>query len=229
MLNAPLKPVDLVIFDCDGVLIDSEPVSARTLAETLKEAGLAMEPLDVQREFTGMTEKQMLADLTRRGITDSAAFVGRWREALYAGFKRELREIEGIGALVRGLDAHKCVASNSTIDRLDNSLGILDLWDAFAPHVFSAEMVANPKPAPDLAEHCLRTFDVAPERAVFIDDSTQGVRSAKAAGVFAIGFIGESEARVDQKATLIAAGADAVVTGVKELERLLAASMAVVG
>ena len=229
MLNVPLRPVDLVIFDCDGVLIDSEPVSARTLAATLTEAGLAMDPLDVQREFTGMTEKQMLADLTRRGIEDAVAFAARWREALYAGFRRELREIEGIGRLVRGLDAHKCVASNSTLDRLENSLGILDLWDAFAPHVFSAEMVARPKPAPDLAEHCLRTFAVAPERAVFIDDSTQGVHSAKAAGIFAIGFIGESEARVDQRASLMAAGADAVVAGVAELELLLAQSMAAVG
>ena len=229
MLNAPLRSVDLVIFDCDGVLIDSEPVSARTLAQTLTEAGLAMDPLNVQREFTGMTEKEMLADLKRRGIEDEAAFMANWREALYEGFRQELREIEGIGRLVRGLDAHKCVASNSTLDRLENSLGILDLWDAFAPHVFSAEMVARPKPAPDLAEHCLKTFSVAPDRAVFIDDSTQGVNSAKAAGIFAIGFIGESEARVDQRGALLAAGADVVVTGAAELERLLAASMATVG
>lgn len=227
MPTAPLRPVDLVIFDCDGVLIDSEPVSARTLADTLTGAGLAMDPLAVQREFTGMTEKQMRADLLRRGIEDGA-FMERWRDALYEGFRQELREIEGIGRLVRGLDAHKCVASNSTLERLENSLGILDLWDEFAPHVFSAEMVERPKPAPDLAEHCLKTFSVAPERAVFIDDSTQGVHSAKAAGIFAIGFIGESEARVDQKGTLLAAGADAVVTGVGELERLLAASMATV-
>ena len=155
-LNSELMTdFDLLIFDCDGVLIDSEPIAARTLAHAITHAGIAMTPRDVLVEFTGKSEPELRNILVERGLSSVDAVFAKWHVEIFAEFKRELRAMDGISDVLQGLDFAKCVASNSSVERLKMSLGLLDIWGHFAPNVFSAEMVAAPKPAPDLVELCL--------------------------------------------------------------------------
>ena len=169
------RPLDLVIFDCDGVLIDSEPIASRTLAQSLSAAGLSMSAEEAHRTFTGKSESDLRFYFEAAGITALDSLFSSWHSDVYAAFARELRAMAGIEPLLRALDVPKCVASNSTMARLKNSLGLLELWDIFAPHIFSAEMVARPKPAPDLVLYCLAAFGARPEREVLLAAGAAGV------------------------------------------------------
>ncbi|MDR9781663.1 HAD family hydrolase [Rhizobium redzepovicii] len=214
--------VDLVIFDCDGVLIDSEPIASRTLAETLQGAGIAISAAEAHVKFTGNSES-IIAEMCRReyGISDVTGLFERWHRHLFDEFARSLTPIAGIAEVVNSLNRPKCVASNSTMQRLRNSLGKLDLWSAFGEDVFSAEAVSRPKPAPDLLLHCAEHFRARPGKCVMIDDSVHGVAAAIAAGMTAIGFVDPADPRPGRRAVLDAAGAAAVATGAGELTAIL--------
>jgi beta-phosphoglucomutase-like phosphatase (HAD superfamily) len=174
--------IKLVIFDCDGVLIDSEPIASSTLAQALNEIGVAITPEEAHVAFTGFSERETRQYLRDKlGVDDLDGLFSLWSRHLYSGFRR-LREMQGISDVVAALDCNVCVASNSSLYRLTRSLGRLDLWRIFNGHVFSADMVANPKPAPDLLQLCAREFGVDPAQCVMIDDSPHGVQSAIAAG-----------------------------------------------
>ena len=222
---AALDNIDLVIFDCDGVLIDSEPIASRTLAETLQRAGVAITPAEAHVKFTGNSEtviRQMCA--RDYGLTDVAVVFEAWHQHLFDEFARSLRAMPGIADVVTRLDRPKCVASNSTMHRLRESLGKLDLWQCFHPAVFSAETVARPKPAPDLLLHCAEKFSARPHRCVMIDDSPHGVQAAISAGMIAVGFVDPTDPRPDRKGLLAASGAFAVATGASELTAILDAA-----
>ncbi|MBX4997380.1 HAD-IA family hydrolase [Rhizobium lentis] len=221
-ITGAMSSIDLVIFDCDGVLIDSEPIASRTLAETLQGAGIAITAAEAHAKFTGNSES-IIAEMCRReyGIIDVAALFEAWHRHLFEEFARSLTPIPGISEVVKSLDRPKCVASNSTMRRLRNSLGKLDLWSAFAEGVFSAEFVSRPKPAPDLLLHCAERFRARPARCVMIDDSVHGVAAAIAAGMTAIGFVDPADPRPGRRAVLDAAGAAAVATGAGELTAIL--------
>ncbi|PKA38882.1 HAD family hydrolase [Rhizobium sullae] len=224
-----LQNIDLVIFDCDGVLIDSEPIASRTLAETLQEAGVAITPSEAHVKFTGNSEA-VIRDMCVRdyGLGDVASIFQAWHRRLYAEFERSLMPMPGIGEIVASLSRPKCVASNSTMHRLRASLGKLDLWQSFHPGVFSAEIVARPKPAPDLLLHCAEKFSARPGRCVMVDDSPHGVAAAVSAGMIAIGFVDPADPRPARKALLATSGAFAVATGAEELtSTLLAASQSI--
>lgn len=218
----PLRSIDLVIFDCDGVLIDSEPIASRTLAETLQEAGVEITPSQAHVKFTGNSEA-VIRDMCVRdyGITDIANVFQAWHRRLFSEFERSLTAMPGIGDIVASLNRPKCVASNSTMHRLRESLGKLDLWHSFHPAVFSAEVVARPKPAPDLLFHCAGKFAASPARCVMIDDSPHGVSAAVSAGMIAVGFVDPADPRPDRKGLLKAAGAFAVATGAEDLRPIL--------
>jgi HAD superfamily hydrolase (TIGR01509 family) len=217
-----MEGIDLVIFDCDGVLIDSEPIASRTLAEALQGYGVSITAEEAHAKFTGNSES-VIAGMCARdyGLEDVPALFALWRERLFAEFATSLRPMPGISEVVAALTRPKCVASNSTLLRLENSLGHLDLWHHFAPKVFSAEMVARPKPAPDLLLHCAGAFDAAPGRCVMIDDSTHGIAAALAAGMVAIGFVDPADPRPHRGQLLADAGAFAVANGAGELMSIL--------
>lgn len=213
---------DLVIFDCDGVLIDSEPLASRTLAEALQKAGIAISPAEAHRVFTGKAEpdiRQLCVE--QYGLTNVEAVFSDWHAHLLDVFARELTPMAGMLDLVSILPGAKCVASNSRLARLQGSLGLTALWQHFAPHVYSAEMVARPKPAPDLLLHCAMAFSARPSRCLMIDDSAHGITAARQAGMIAIGFVDPTDPRPNRIDTLHDAGADAVVTGAAELFNLL--------
>jgi HAD superfamily hydrolase (TIGR01509 family) len=217
-----LESIDLVIFDCDGVLIDSEPIASRTLAETLQGAGIAITAAEAHLKFTGNSES-IIGEMCRRdyGIIDIPELFETWHQRLFEEFSRSLLPIPGIADVVHGLQRPKCVASNSTMQRLRNSLGILDLWSAFGDEVFSAEAVARPKPAPDLLLHCAERFRARPSRCVMIDDSSHGVAAAVSAGMTAVGFVDPADPRPDRHAALVTAGAFAVAMGAEQLVAIL--------
>jgi len=213
-----LDNIELIIFDCDGVLIDSEPIASRTLAEALQRAGVAITPAEAHLRFTGNSEnviRRMCA--TDFALDDVGAVFADWHEHLYAEFARSLTAIPGIEQVIASIDRPKCVASNSTLRRLQLSLGQLPLWQFFTPQVFSAEQVGRPKPAPDLLLYCAQQLSAVPEKCVMIDDSPHGIEAAVAAGMLPIGFVDPADPRPQRQALLAEAGAFAVATGAGEL------------
>lgn len=225
-----LENIALVIFDCDGVLIDSEPVASRTLAEMLRNAGISITAEAAHARFTGHSESAIRKICEEEfGMTDIDGHFAAWHARLYEEFGRSLTSMPGIDAVVESIRRPKCVASNSTIERLHSSLGKLDLWRHFHPAVFSAQMVARPKPAPDLLLHCAEQFGVRPEHCVMIDDSPHGVVAAIAAGMTAIGFVDPADPRPDRASLLKAGGAALVVEGAAELPAAIAAANRLIG
>lgn len=220
-----LANIALIIFDCDGVLIDTEPIASRTLAAILREAGVDISSAESHAKFTGHSESAIRAMCVRDyGLSRVDELFSVWHERLFAEFSRSLTAMPGIARVVAQIRRPKCVASNSTMERLQSSLGLLDLWHVFAPGIFSAEAVARPKPAPDLLLHAVAEFKAAPEQCVMIDDSPHGVVAAVAAGMLAIGFVDPADPRPQRKELLAKSGAFAVAVGAAELIGVLQAA-----
>lgn len=208
---------DLVIFDCDGVLIDSEHLQAITTWEAMQAIGHEMAFEDVLHRFSGFGPKEYMA-LMHQELGDRAPDVARDAVSrLNARFELGVTPIEGIEGILKQLGPRICVASNARIDRLNRSLKKTPLAPYFGGNIFSAELVANAKPAPDLGLYCLEKMGAEAGRSVFIDDNMHGVRCAKACGMTAIGFIKQGDATPERTAALRDAGADVVVEGADEL------------
>jgi HAD superfamily hydrolase (TIGR01509 family) len=216
---------DLVIFDCDGVLIDSEAQGAQALAEAVTAAGGALTPHEAEQMFCGSSQDQTHVLLTQMGLA-AEVILRDAVQRLSVMFAQNVQQVPGMQDLITNLGAQTCVASNSSIQRLAESLGRTTLAPLFGGHIYSAEYVSYGKPAPDLALYCLAQMRTRAERAIFIDDNIHGVVCARAAGILAVGFVGPSEQRADHAETLRQAGADHVVHGVTELKALLSGLLA---
>ena len=213
---------DLVIFDCDGVLVDSEVVACRVDAEVLSEAGIPITAAEVAERFIGTTMSQMLATLSAEHAVELPPdLVGRLQGRLEAAFERELRPLPGAAELLAALTLPSCVASSSGPERLAQSLGLAGLADHFGPRVFSARSVARGKPAPDLFFYAAERMAVAPERCLVIEDSLSGVTAAVAAGMAVTGFTGGSHCGPGHGERLRSAGAAQVVASMAELGELI--------
>lgn len=182
---------DLVIFDCDGVLVDSEPIANRVLAERLTAAGLPLSPDEVMRRFLGRTKAgclELAAELLARPLP--ARFVEEWDAVLFSTLAAEVKAIEGIAGLLAGLDLPYCVASNSTPQRMQLTLRATGLLPLFEGRMFTAAEVAKPKPAPDLFLHAARAMGGDPPRCAVIEDTPTGARAGVAAGMTVFGYAG---------------------------------------
>ncbi|MEK0083970.1 HAD family hydrolase [Benzoatithermus flavus] len=217
------RAVDLVVFDMDGVLVDSEPISCRITAESLTRAGYPISAEEVRNRFLGISTPDMM-----RAVEAALArplpphFRERLRDSLLAAFERELAPMPGIAALLDWLPARYCVASSSHPERIRRSLEITGLYDRFAPHLFSSSMVARGKPAPDLFLHAAVVMDTAPARTVVVEDSEAGVRAGRAAGMTVIGFTGGGHVdTADHAPRLLACGADHVARDMAALRAIL--------
>ncbi len=184
---------ELVIFDCDGVLIDSEPLANRVLGDQLAAIGISLPLEEVMRRFVGRTRAGCLglaAELLGRALP--GGFAEDWDAALFAAFDRELKPIEGVAELLRSLALPYCVASNSSPERMRVSLRAAGLLPFFEGRMFSAADVANPKPAPDLFLHAAKSLGFAPSRCAVIEDTPTGARAGVAAGMAVFGYVGSA-------------------------------------
>ena len=213
---------DLVIFDCDGVLIDSELLSIRADRECLAECGIELSVDEICDRYTGISFAGMVADLEARHGPLPADFADRHRTRLWPLFETELQAIPGVGAVLDSLTCKICVASSGRPERLKHALSLVGLYDRFHPHIFSATEVPRGKPAPDLFLYAAERMGVMPERCVVIEDSLPGVTAAVAAGMRVIGFVGASHCRPGDAARLSAQGAIAVIDDMAQLLPALA-------
>lgn len=213
---------ELIIFDCDGVLIDSEIIANRVYPQVLAAFGLPITAADIDR-FTGMTDAATFATLEREfGCTLPRDHAERLAAALKDAYTRDLQAIPGIVDVLAGLSMPCCVASSSTPDKLQFGLECVGLYERFAPNIFSAALVARGKPAPDLFLYAAEKMKVRPEACLVIEDSVNGVRAARAAGMTVLGFCGGGHCGPDHGARLLAESAAHVFDDMHELPRLLA-------
>jgi HAD superfamily hydrolase (TIGR01509 family) len=188
-------PVRLVIFDCDGVLVDSEPIAMRVLLETLSRSGLPLSPEMARPRFLGKSLAAISgAVLQEFGIELTSSALDAMRVELYEAFRLELKAVDGVEAALQALRIPFCVASSSELERIRLSLKITGLLRYFEPFIFSASMVAAGKPAPDLFLYAAQTMQTAPEYCLVIEDSAAGVESALRAGMRVCAFLGGSHA-----------------------------------
>jgi HAD superfamily hydrolase (TIGR01509 family) len=210
LLNRTVRR-DLIIFDCDGVLVDSELLSCNALIDCLRRHAIEIDLETAIDRFLGRGT-QAVSDyctLLERALPED--FFGELRMAVHAAFTRELKPISGAAAVLRNLRIPYCVASSSDLERVDHSLRLTGLADSVAGRVFSADMVPNGKPAPDLFLHAAASMGAAPEKTLVIEDSVSGVQAGKAAGMTVWGFVGGSHyASGDRGALLKIAGANLV-------------------
>ncbi|WP_153452264.1 HAD family hydrolase [Streptomyces smaragdinus] len=185
------KPIELVIFDCDGVLVDTERLAVRIQIEIGDELGWTLTADEVIDRFVGKSESSIHAMITERLGGEAA---DRWhernRELHRVAIDTELTAVEGIEDALDAITLPTCVASSGSHGKMRHTLGRTGLWDRFEGRIFSATEVARGKPAPDLFLHAARSMGFAPEVCVVVEDSQYGVRAARAAGMRSLGFAG---------------------------------------
>lgn len=212
-----------IIFDCDGVLVDSEPLANRVMSELLAEHGVAMTPEECLRRFVGMTIPAEAAAIREDFGVDLLDVLQRELTALtLARFERELRAMDGAAEVLGRCRRPIGVASNSVTARVRLSLRVTGLERFFADHVYTAEMVARPKPAPDLYLHAAARLGFPPAECLVVEDSVSGTSAARAAGIAVIGFTGGGHAGGGLGRRLLDAGAVEVMASWRELDSLVA-------
>jgi HAD superfamily hydrolase (TIGR01509 family) len=186
-----VRRFDLVIFDCDGVLIDSEPIANRVFSEMLATAGVRMSPEEVMRTFVGRSRDtciEMAGEM--RGEKLPHDFAAKWDDALNEALEREVKPVEGIPELLRSLKLPYCVASNGEPSHMEKGLAAAGLMPLVKGRLFSAKQVAHPKPAPDVYLHAARMMGAEPSRCAVVEDTSTGVKAGIAAGMSVFGYVG---------------------------------------
>jgi HAD superfamily hydrolase (TIGR01509 family) len=208
----------LIIFDCDGVLIDSEVLSCRCLSELLQTYGADVSVEDVMRLFLGRSQSAILEYFAERGLPLPPGFSDALQARVSDSFSSELRAIEGVSAVLDLLDVPFCVASSSNPKRLALSLSLTGLSRYFSDKCFTSELVSAGKPAPDLFLYAANAMGVQPQNVLVIEDSINGVRAGKAAQMTVWGFVGGSHHQFPSfRPSLVDAGADKIIKSMSEL------------
>jgi HAD superfamily hydrolase (TIGR01509 family) len=225
-IGLPEINIDLVIFDCDGVLIDSEIIACRVDAEELTALGIPMTTEEVVQRFTGISQKDMRATIERDAgwplpPNYEAHVAQRARDLM----SKELRAIPGVRRLLERLGIPFCVASSSTHEKLRFTLTLTGLYDPFAPNIFSSSEVARGKPAPDLFLNAANRMNAAPARCVVIEDSAAGVEATVAAGMHPIGFVGGAHCDARLADRLQSMGAKLILQNLEDLPRAISDSL----
>ncbi len=208
----------LLIFDCDGVLVDSEVLSCRIDAEFLTEIGIPYTTDEIAQQFLGVSLKTMIARIeAERDCKLPDDFSERLNSILFARFETDLKPIEGVREAILSLPYPRCVASSSVPERIALSLRVTGLSDLF-DDIFSSTQVPRGKPAPDLFLHAASSMNARPEDCVVIEDSVAGVQAALAAGMRVIGFAGGGHCGPDHTEKLRQAGAPVVIERMADLK-----------
>ncbi|MBX3529511.1 MAG: HAD family phosphatase [Rhizobiaceae bacterium] len=193
-MQPPSRTPDLVIFDCDGVLVDTERTANEVLCAWLTAAGYPVTYEDCRRRFSGRSMKSVQAEIEAAGHTLGFELTERWYSSLDEIFRDRVEavpHIETVVAALREAGVPWCVASSAKLDKMHLTLGATGLIRHFRDVLFSATMVERGKPFPDLFLHAARRMGHAPERCVVIEDSVPGTQAGIAAGMRVFSYHGD--------------------------------------
>ena len=182
--------VDLVIFDCDGVLVDSERLAVRVESRLITELGWPLTEQDVLERFVGRSDAHMLSEIEATLGRAVPEWTDLYQERLFAAFHAELTPVDGVADAIDALAMATCVASSGTQEKMALTLGLTGLHDRFTDRIYSTTEVTNGKPAPDLFLHAADQMGVEPGRCMVVEDSRSGVDAARAAGMRSLGYAG---------------------------------------
>lgn len=209
----------MVIFDCNGVLVDSELLITTTASQEFSRIGLALPPDLLARYFTGRRTADMLAEIeVAAGRRLPKDFAGRLSAAILDRFRRDLRATAHAAHALTWLRGPKCVASSSPLERMRMCLETAGLLKFFDPYLFSASELQRGKPAPDIFLLVAEKMRISPRDCIVVEDSPVGVAAAAAAGMTPIGFIGGTHAGPNLAARLTASGARTVIRDMRLLK-----------
>lgn len=209
----------MVIFDCNGVLVDSEPLARAVASQEFMRAGFALTPEVIARYFTGRRPADMYAEIEQAsGRKLPPDFPATVMAATLRRFRVELRATQHVVHALSWLRGPKCVASSSSLERIRVSLETTDLIRFFDPYLFSAADLQKGKPAPDLFLHVAGKMGIQPADCLVVEDSPVGVAAGVAAGMTVIGFAGGSHAGPKLPELLRQAGARAVIPDMRALK-----------
>ena len=209
---------ELLILDCDGVVVDSEPITMRVLTDMLNELGVSIAAEEAAHRFTGHTfvrTLELIAELL--GAPLPRDFVPNYRDRTFAAMEAELKPVRGIESALDRIAIPYCIASNGPHVKMRKTLSITSLLSRFEGRMFSSADVAHGKPFPDIFLFAARHFAVPPAACLVIEDSTSGIAAALAAGMVAYGYCGR-----EAEGKLLATGAHGVLRHMSELPALVA-------
>jgi HAD superfamily hydrolase (TIGR01509 family) len=215
-----MSGIDLIIFDCDGVLVDSEIIASEVEAALLTEAGYPVSTEEMAERFAGMTWQNTLLTIEREATVPlSASLLSRHNEILETRLRDDLKIVDGVKAALSQIRLKTCVCSNSTSERLAMMLGKVGLKDLFGRNIFSARDLGEDrvKPKPDIFLHGAAQMRIDPSRVLVVEDSVHGVHGARAAGMRVIGFTGASHTYPSHADALTEAGAETVISRMSAL------------
>ncbi|TPL90059.1 HAD family phosphatase [Mesorhizobium sp. B2-3-13] len=217
-----MAPSRLIIFDCDGVLVDSEPLAAKAYERVYDKHGMPGVHGGIIAQCVGMKQADIIVRIKElTGHQFPATADGDiWAETK-ALFSQELKPTPGITAFLETLEGGSCVASSSSVERIDHSLTITGLARFFGDAIYSSSMVKNGKPAPDIFLFVAAKMGANPADCIVIEDSPFGIQGAVAAGMTAIGYTGGGHTYAEHAARLTAAGADFICADWNEVSRQL--------
>ncbi len=211
-----------IIFDCDGVLVDSEIIYSSVERQYLADIGLHYETTEYQQRFLGLTYEDYLLQLQtdyqelNKGEFPQDFILAVKQECLKK-FKTELVSFSGIKQMLKSFCGEIAVASSSSIELLYEKLKLTELFEYFDPHIYSGEEVEHGKPAPDLFLYTASKLDKSPYECLVIEDSVNGVKAAVAASMEVWGFVGGSHATENLHEQLIQAGANRIFSNYTDL------------
>ena len=208
--------VELVIFDCDGVLIDSERLAVKVDVRMLHEVGWPLSEAEVIERFVGVSDRDTQAAIEAHLGHKLPGWEERTRALYEEAFEAALTPVDGVLEALDRIAVPTCVASSGTHEHLRYTLGLTGLYDRFAGRIFSAEDVAAGKPAPDLFLHAAELMGAKPGACVVVEDSRSGVEAARAAGMHTLAFAGGLS-----PAELLEGPNTIVFESMRELPRLL--------
>jgi len=211
------SPFELLILDCDGVVVDSERITTRVLFEMLGELGVSIELADLELKFTGHTfarTVELVAELLAAPLPRD--FAAEYRDRTFAAMEAELKPVPGIERALDQIKVPYCIASNGPHAKMRKTLGLTSLLSRFEGRLFSSADVARGKPYPDLYLFAARHFGIRPSACLVVEDSASGVVAALAAGMRVYGFSGSTP-----DARLLEAGAHKTFRRMYELPSLV--------
>ncbi len=220
---------DLIIFDCDGVLINSEMIAARVEAAAYKRVGFEMEPLGFAEHFAGMTHHDIQSVIEEElGEKLDKGFQEKLEEAFFELADSDLTPVDGVYEMLDQVEGPRCICSNSASQYLQRYLSDLGLYERFEPHIFSAAEVGSKavKPDPNVFKHAAQTLGFEPKACLVVEDSASGVKAGVAAGMAVIGFVGADHTWPGHAEVLMQAGAMTTVNRHADLAETIAALQA---